>query len=881
MMMSLRWVGLDNWTYTRTFTLPPDVRKWKRVNLVCDGLDTVATILLNNVTLGTASNMFRRYTFDSTDVIKERNYIEVRFVSAVLYAAERNAAHSQYSVPPDCPPPQQNGECHVNFIRKEQSSFSWDWGPSFPTQGIWKDIRIEMYEICHLTYLTATSVYGTSIANTRASTCGICQRGGSRVVSWPSGNVNPAEQGEAQVVKLFSTKKEKIHIEPPKPSRLKTAGARFSGTSDRGIRIVHFRGFVRGKTTEARNPVNFGRADLTGDFGFKYCFVAKAAPLGLLPPISVFSTITLPYGVWSLRILIWGCTVGAMLCYTLVCLQQAAQSNPGSNWAIRLPGAVCIEEKLFIKVSGTNSSCSNISFKRVLGRQEENHFGDWADLELLGRTVTRGQLGCRAWERTSTDEMAKTDGCVGYGCGRMCKSPRSVTDVPQYYFAVRVVRRLKSHPSIIIWSGNNENEAALATNWFHVSLSNISLYLDDYVQLYVSTIRETVLKEDRNRPYITSSPTNGKESIQEHWVARNPYDVHYGDVHYYSYDTDCWDWTYFPKPRFASEYGFQSWPSFSTLEKVSAAEDWSFNSSFVDHRQHQVAGNKLLLNQIQLHFQLPQAEDPLENFKSTIYLSQVMQAECIKAQTEFYRRSQSEVVDGQGLTMGTLYWQLNDIWQAPSWASIEYGGKWKMLHYFARNFFAPVLPVAFEDDGSLIIYGISDLSMDLQLVLQVRVYQWSSLEPVCAHTTEPFTLKGSSAAPVYKAVTATLLQRCSCSRDRCVIAFHLEDQGQQRGPVNYHLLTSLKDAHTLRAPHINASVSEHGGVYSVSLHSSSIAPYVWLDVGNIPGRFSDNAFLMLQHNKVLTFIPRRPTSTSLLQAALTIRTLHGPTLTTH
>lgn len=76
---------------------------------------------------------------------------------------------------------------------------------------------------------------------------------------------------------------------------------------------------------------------------------------------------------------------------------------------------------------------------RVLGRQEENHFGDWADLELLGRTVPRGQLGCRAWERTSTDEMAKTDGCVGYGCGRMCKSPRSVTDVPQYYFAVRVV----------------------------------------------------------------------------------------------------------------------------------------------------------------------------------------------------------------------------------------------------------------------------------------------------------------------------------------------------------------------------------------------------------------------------------------------------------
>lgn len=123
---------------------------------------------------------------------------------------------------------------------------------------------------------------------------------------------------------------------------------------------------------------------------------------------------------------------------------------------------------------------------------------------------------------------------------------------------------------------------------------------------------------------------------------------------------------------------------------------------------------------------------------------QVVQAQCVKAQTEFYRRSRTELLHGKGLTMGALYWQLNDIWQAPSWSSIgrnvftsawlrfssnrgfafsalcaEFGGKWKMLHYFARDFFAAVLPVGFEDAGALHIYAVSDLGHDTALAAVV------------------------------------------------------------------------------------------------------------------------------------------------------------------
>lgn len=75
-------------------------------------------------------------------------------------------------------------------------------------------------------------------------------------------------------------------------------------------------------------------------------------------------------------------------------------------------------------------------------------------------------------------------------------------------------------------------------------------------------------QEDKSRPFIASSPTNGLESVKEGWISQNPYDTHYGDTHFYDYSSDCWNWTVYPKTRFASEYGFQSWPSFSTIEKV-------------------------------------------------------------------------------------------------------------------------------------------------------------------------------------------------------------------------------------------------------------------------------------------------------------------------
>ncbi|XP_035232193.1 beta-mannosidase-like [Stegodyphus dumicola] len=139
-----RWIGRENWIFKRTFNVECHLLQKKRIILVAYGLDTVSKIFLNGKLIGSSNNMFIRYIFDIKHILESNNTIVVSFRSPVAYAEEKHSEQTlkRYVIPPTCPPPVQNGECHVNYMRKTQSSFSWDWGPSFPTQGIWKPLEI-------------------------------------------------------------------------------------------------------------------------------------------------------------------------------------------------------------------------------------------------------------------------------------------------------------------------------------------------------------------------------------------------------------------------------------------------------------------------------------------------------------------------------------------------------------------------------------------------------------------------------------------------------------------------------------------------------------------------------------------------------------------
>ncbi|RWS18453.1 Beta-mannosidase-like protein, partial [Leptotrombidium deliense] len=220
----------------------------------------------------------------------------------------------------------------------------------------------------------------------------------------------------------------------------------------------------------------------------------------------------------------------------------------------------------------------------------------------------------------------------------------------------------------------------------------------DYIKLYIDTIRPIVMHEDSSRVFLSSSPSNGLETEKEGWISSYPQNPKYGDVHFYTYSGNTWDWTLYPSAKFVSEYGFQSFPSIQTMSKAFALSEITYPlNEKVSKRQHSPNGFAVDA-MIKTHFHLP-AAGGMQRYHEFAFLSQAVQAMSIKTETEFYRRNRNLTSSGLGLTMGALYWQLNDVWQAPSWSSIEYPLKWKMLHYYVKNMFQPVLVSSFLENN--------------------------------------------------------------------------------------------------------------------------------------------------------------------------------------
>jgi beta-mannosidase len=116
-------------------------------------------------------------------------------------------------------------------------------------------------------------------------------------------------------------------------------------------------------------------------------------------------------------------------------------------------------------------------------------------------------------------------------------------------------------------------------------------------------VRKLLLEEDTTRPFVGSSPSNGLQSEKENWISKNAQDWRYGDVHYYNYKSPLWNWKLFPSAKFASEYGFQSYPSLETLSQVIKENDLTFPiSKAIEHHQHHGGGTAAIENQICMSF---------------------------------------------------------------------------------------------------------------------------------------------------------------------------------------------------------------------------------------------------------------------------------------
>ena len=240
------------------------------------------------------------------------------------------------------------------------------------------------------------------------------------------------------------------------------------------------------------------------------------------------------------------------------------------------------------------------------------------------------------------------------------------------------VRRIRHHACLGLWCGNNEMETQTLDKTWKPSIKQKY----DYIKIFEYIIPQVLKKEDPVTFYWPSSPSSGGNYD-------NPWDENRGDTHYW----DVWHgnkpFTEYRKFRFRylSEFGFQSFPCLKTIRTFTEEEDLNIFSRVMEMHQRNVAANGKILNYLSATYRYP------EKFENLLYASQLLQADAIRYGVEHFRR-------WRGRCMGAIVWQLNDIWPVASWASIDYYGRWKALHYAEKKMFAPVM-ISCEEIGEL------------------------------------------------------------------------------------------------------------------------------------------------------------------------------------
>lgn len=394
------------------------------------------------------------------------------------------------------------------------------------------------------------------------------------------------------------------------------------------------------------------------------------------------------------------------------------------------------------------------------------------------------------------------------------------------------IRRLSHNPCIVLWSGNNENQDTAVRAGTRASV--------DYVALYDDVIRRALYQEDLSRPFWPSSPSNGdlvidipRELFIQRWGESQ--NTSYGDIHRYDYLSICTDVSMYPRPRFVSEYGFQSYPSSqSFIPVMNDMSDLDFDSPFMQHRQHHPDGNSQLLKQIQMHFKLPNSTDKVTQFDNLVFLTQIVQGICMQSQTEHYRRIRNET----GHTMGTMYWQLNDIWQGPSWSSIEYDGSWKALHYIVKRYNAPILVSAYCVNNTLYVYVINDEATHLGGYVAVVILRWT--QSIVDYKYIDISVPASSSSLILS--LPSLEDTCGDLRD-CYIYMNLYNADSAKLlSSNFYFPVPFREVSLPKSViKIEDCTQINDKVFKIKLFANAVTLFVFLET-KYSGYFSDNAF---------------------------------------
>ena len=400
------------------------------------------------------------------------------------------------------------------------------------------------------------------------------------------------------------------------------------------------------------------------------------------------------------------------------------------------------------------------------------------------------------------------------------------------------IQRLRHHPSIAVWCGNNEISLMVANDWTATQMGRA-----DYNRLFHTLLADEVHRLDPDANYTPGSPEVGDDHYWGVWHSNEPIE------------------SYSSRHGLITEFGLQSFPEPRTVAAYTdPADRISLLSAIMKYHQRNGdgQGNEKILSYIDRYFRTPR------DFDSTLWLSQIMQAYGIQFAIEAFRRDWPN-------SSGAIIWQYNDTWPTASWAAVDYFGRWKALHYATRRFFAPVLVSGTTDTvtGEAPLYVTSDLLQPLAATIN-----WSLTDLAGQRLDQgslPVALPPQSSQMVLPLNLKPNLDRHG--PNTLLLRVRLRSAGQT---LSENLLTFAKPRDLdLLDPQLHADITTSGTTAIITLTAARPALYAWIELDGIDARYSDN-FLSIHPDTPVRITVQLPTplTSANLRQSLRVRSLY-------